>query len=543
MPFRVGLLQAGTMSLPNSASAIADILRRVEAKSRPNRDGPPITLISFVRTPELANLAQSAAALAACDSEVVTFDQGGVSFGPAPWPFRSDHAYHERLDFDLGLRVLLFRCTVVIVACGDNTTFTDVQHLLSPFENTDACIAFVTVKDGATRFFVVNPVAGETDLPTWLVRVETQRAELDTPQPELKRKITVLGLVFPLLNSAILGRWSETIRHLTNRESDKKRCESGMGLSAIAREKLVQSDRDLLDTLVTFFCPSFNGHDLLGTHYSNVFRTACLLVPFSIAAATILAVAAVLDPDRHLFWLRAEGVFLLCALIFFTRAKFWKHHQKWVEHRLFAEFLRPALLNSIFCTLPELRLPTDEPAIWIERSGFVLRQFRTRPDIVFTTDRTDLLSARVSALADFAAYQASWHKDFAEQHRVAGKWLTRLSSWAFTSTLIVCALQLVIAYFFAGQETLVRSLVLVTLTFACCAFALSLLSHQLGFETIAERSTNAAERFHLLHDTISRTGYNADARRVYEWWHQCATAIVAEQHSWYRHIPFIRMHL
>ena len=400
MQFRVGLLQAGTLTTPYPARAIGEILSRIGAKTVPMRNGERITLLSFLRTAELAGVATSAAALGGCDSATVCFNEGGVSLGPAPWPFRSPHTYNERLDFDLGLRVLLSRSHVVIVACGEAMTYSDVQHLLSPFENTDACIAVVTKQDEAPHFLAVDPLVREVDLPTWLLRADHQWKQLETPQPELKRKKTLLGLLFPLISSAILGRWAETMRQLTTQRSDQEHCESGMGLSVGAREKLANSDRDLLDGVVRYFCPSFNSHDLLGTHFSNVFRTACLIVPFCIAIATILAVSAVLDPDRHLLWHRTEAVFLLCALITFARAKLRRHHEQWVGHRLLAEMLRPALLNSMFCTLVELRLPTDEPATWIEKSAIVIRQLRLRPDIVFTTDLTDLLSARVSALED-----------------------------------------------------------------------------------------------------------------------------------------------
>jgi hypothetical protein len=84
---------------------------------------------------------------------------------------------------------------------------------------------------------------------------------------------------------------------------------------------------------------------------------------------------------------------------------------------------------------------------------------------------------------------------------------------------------------------------MLTLVSAGVAFLVLLLSHQLGFEAIAERSSNAAEHFERLQQSIKQSGYAADARQVYAWAHECAGAILAEQHSWYRHIPLIRMHL
>jgi hypothetical protein len=86
-------------------------------------------------------------------------------------------------------------------------------------------------------------------------------------------------------------------------------------------------------------------------------------------------------------------------------------------------------------------------------------------------------------------------------------------------------------------------LMMLTLISASCAFVLSLLSHQLGFEAIAERSRSAAEHFEGLVEEIKRKAPFADAGQVYSWANEGVDTILAEQHSWYRHIPLIRMHL
>jgi hypothetical protein len=170
--------------------------------------------------------------------------------------------------------------------------------------------------------------------------------------------------------------------------------------------------------------------------------------------------------------------------------------------------------------------------------------------VTFTTPGSELLSARISAIEDYVAFQADWHTDFASQHRTAGKRLARISAIAFIVTLCLCIIQLLISYHhdaLAGYEAAVTKaahvLMLLTLISASGAFLLSLLSHQLGFEAIAERSSNAAEHFEGLREAIKQNGHIADACQVYAWADACAGAILAEQHSWYRHIPLIRMHL
>jgi hypothetical protein len=305
-----------------------------------------------------------------------------------------------------------------------------------------------------------------------------------------------------------------------------------------------------LEAILNTICPYFVRHDDLGRHYSNVFRTSCFLVPLLIVISTVLAVAAAIDHARHNVWHISEGALLLVTAILFLRSKFAKYHRKWVEHRLLAELLRPTLLHSVFHTLPPLALPSEEPELWIDRSRLLLRHFRALPQVVFTTPTAELLSARISAIADFVSFQAKWHTGFAAQHRAAEKRLRRMSASAFVVTLCLCALQLVIAY---GAEALpdykeavagiAHILMMLTLLSACGAFVLSILSHQLGFEAIAERSSNAAEHFEVLKQAMERSSHAADARQVYTWADECASTILAEQHSWYRHIPLIRMHL
>jgi hypothetical protein len=195
-----------------------------------------------------------------------------------------------------------------------------------------------------------------------------------------------------------------------------------------------------------------------------------------------------------------------------------------------------------------LTVPAEEPELWIDRSRLLLKHLRNLPTILLVTAKAELLSARISALEDFARYQYEWHKNFAARNQAAGKRLARISAYGFVVTLGLCVLQLIISYTQqhtdSASATLVPTvLMMLTLISASCAFVLSLLSHQLGFEAIAERSRYAAEHFEGLVEEIKRNGHLADAGQVYSWANECADIILAEQHSWYRHIPLIRMHL
>jgi hypothetical protein len=153
------------------------------------------------------------------------------------------------------------------------------------------------------------------------------------------------------------------------------------------------------------------------------------------------------------------------------------------------------------------------------------------------------MSARISAIADYASFQEKFHLRFADQHYRAQQWLVRVSGRAFLLTLCLVIAQLVISRLRPSDHHLAVTLMMVTLACGNGAFVVSLLAHQLGFEAIAERSTNAAEHFRALCDSISRDAHRADAMQAYAWADECSQSILAEQHSWYRHIPLIRIDL
>lgn len=549
MTFRVGLLFHFAPGQPLVPGPVADLLQKIDAKSAPIRNGRQLTLVPFVRTNNIAAFSQAVAGSEYL-VEAAAFDEAGVTFGPlGGFATMSHPAYHARPDFELGMKVLLPRCDVIVIVCRDSAEASEVRKRLAAHHNTSAFLALVPTRGGKPNFLEVNPRPVDKDETDWLLAVKESWEVSDAGLGTLPaRKRTALGFLFPTFYSMIIRGWAETIKK--RQPTEAERCRGGMGLSEAANKKIVPSDRSSLDAVLNAVCPHFTRHDDLGRHYSNVFRTTCFLVPLFIVVSTVLAVAAAIDHARHNVWHISEGALLLFAAILFLRSKFARHHRRWVEHRLLAELLRPALLHSMFHTMPPLTLPSEEPELWIDRSRLLMRHLRALPPVEFTTPKAELLSARTSAIADFVGYQAKWHTGFAEQHRAAGKRLTRMSAYAFVVTLCLCAVQLFIAYraeeltdYKEALTGIAHMLMMLTLLSAGGAFVLSILSHQLGFEAIAERSSNAAEHFEVLKQAIERSRHSADARQVFAWADECAGVVLAEQHSWYRHIPLIRMHL
>lgn len=470
----------------------------------------------------------------------VWFDEGGVACGPVATRWADDDGSSD-LEFELGISVLLSRCDVVLIVCPDSTSIAETTVRLGPYSNAAALVALIPVRGGDSVFFEIDPSPKQKDEAEWLVvlrRKWEDRLRFQFPLPPAKR--TILGLAFPILYSGVIRRRFETIKK--QKVSEAERCNDGLGLSRGAVEKLEEGDRALLQSVVDTICPFFIRADELGKHYSNVFRTACLLMPLFIAFSTVLAAAAALTHSAKDILHLVEGALLLAAAVVFIRSRIFNHHRKWVENRLLTELLRPLLINAFFLTMPKIAAPIEDPDLWIDRSGIVLRYLRCLPLLEYRSPKKYMLSARISAIADFCVYQASWHRSFAEQHRTAEKWISRASLLAFISTLVLCVLQLVIGYYSHGN-LIPHILMMLTLTAACCAFVLLLISHQLGLETIAERSANAAENFQSLYERIDRSAHTASAKEAYLWADECAGIILAEQHSWYRQMPLIRMHL
>lgn len=557
MPFRIGLVFHSKPESSLVLGPVIELLQKIDLKSAQIRKDEPLTLLPFVRTKEGATLAASIAHENGYLIEAATFDASGVSFRPIELLAQAEHPPQDSArDFDLGMKVLLPRCDAIIAICQQSAELTEIKARLQLFDNTSLLISLAAVVSNEIHFLEIDPRIHERDSPSWLLAlIERWEAKITTSDPLPKPKKTILGLLFPILYSAVLGRRSETIKK--RKPSEIERCETGMGLSTTAKRKLSQNDISSLSVVLGAICPYFVRHDDLGRHYSNTFRTTCLLVPLLVVAATVLAASAALDSVRQDVWHLLEGIFLIIAAVIFLRSKFANHHRKWVEHRLLAELLRTVILNTFFHTTPQLATPSEEPRLWIDRSRILLKHFRSLPPIIFDSPTEDLKSARISALNDFANYQATWHKDFADQHRVAEKRLTRLSAYSFVFALSFSALQLLFVVLvralqvrpevMSGYQRITigieHVLLMWTLISAGVAFVIVILLHQLGFEAIAERSSNAAEHFNELGAEIAQTGYMADARQIYCWADKCAATVLAEQHSWYRQIPLIRVHL
>ncbi len=540
MPFRVGLLFHSSPTPPADTKGIESVLRDINERTHSLRGGEPIVVVPFLRN----NTELEAARAATGDCQLLgaaTWSSAGIVFCDCN---DLDGAYSPKSDTSTqsaGMASLLSSTHVIVVAAVK----AESEMLLSSLrasQNVWALIAVVFADGEGAEFFELDPNVEKVEPVEWQLKVK-KRWQMAKPDIETlgRPKRAILGMIFPWLTSAIIRERSENVRKRPPTRFE--RCWDGLAISASAMEKLTTADQKLLDRNLDALCPFFATHDDMGRVYSNVFRTTCFLVPVLIAGSTIVAVAAVIDQRRRGIWHIIEIVLLLMAALVAFRSKVAKHHAKWVEHRLIAELMRSSMLCDLMHTIPQLGLPTEDSRAWLHccRTAWIYR--RSLPILRFDSVRADLLSARRSAIEGYVRSQATFHERFANQHHEAHKWLNKISGYAFFLTLCLVVTQLVITYLPDMDERLPVRLMMATLAGACLAFVLSLLAHQLGFEAIAERSSSAARRFHELNLSIHQHAHNADASQVYGWAAACARIIVDEQHSWYRHIPSIRMHL
>jgi hypothetical protein len=547
--FRIGLLFTTALPDLGAVARVTRVLDKIADRSAALRGQALLTVVPFVRTPEMAMFTRLAVGNHAVHA--ATFDDGGINFVDLGSLLQAVHLpVDDDLDFGLGLRVVTSRCDIVIVVCADAAGLAAARERVAMFANCAALFALVRIDDNVDEFSRVDPEYTPLDEPSWLLELVERWRAASVPPPTAPR--TRLGLLFPYVSSLLIGRRTETVKKRD--PGNIERCRSGMGFSVIDGRRLHTSDFQALAAITDGLCPAFDGHDELGRYYANVFRTTCLIVPFLIVLSTVLAAAAALDEPRHQTWHVTEGVLLLLASLLYIRSSRGRFHRQWIEHRLVTELIRPTPLHALFDTGPLLTPPTENPALWIERSRMALRYARTLPLTRFVTSNDELLSARISAIASFAAYQAGWHRDFAEQHHTAEARMAGWSAKAFLVTLALCVGQLVVAYLETTlspgipgglhvDKGVLHAMTLLTLAAAMSALLVLLLAHQLGFAAIAERSANAAEQFARLANAIRTGAHRADARQAYEWHERCSRTILLEQLSWYRQMPLIKFHL
>jgi hypothetical protein len=541
MPFRIGLL----IDLPTAQSSdltiVQSLLKEIDERTDAIRGGESLTLLPFLRNRIEADTCLSAAGDAEMD-KAATWNEAGVVFGSFEDLRKVQHAQrNSSTDRVHEFEALASSSHVIVIVCSAASKFHEWKKLLQTKENTWTHIALISLHDKQKEFYEICPTLDQLDQTGWLIGLTAcwQSARPDLGVLPLPKR-SGIGLIFPLLTSAIIRRRFENLKK--SPKSNSERCRGGLGLSSKAMEKLARNDQKQISGNLEAICPFFIRHDDLGKVYSNLFRTTCLLVPFFIATSTVAAVAAVIEPLRHNSWHVVEATLLTIAALFVFTSKLAEHHSKWVQHRLTAELMRSTILCNLMHSTPQMTLPSEDPGRWAAHSRVVWTYIRSLPILTFESRAADLLSARCTAVVDYATYQEKFHNGFAAQHQAAHKWLTNISGLAFWGTLCLVVFQLVTAYL-PGDARLSTKLMMATIIAACGAFVLSLITHQLGFEAIAERSTNAAQRLRALRALIDQHAHSAKASDVYGWGNDCGRLILDEQHSWYRHIPFIRMHL
>lgn len=130
---------------------------KIDAKSSPARGHRRLTLVPFVRDASMAAFALSVAG-AKYPAEAAAFDEAGVTFGTLnAFANRQHLAFDAGTDFELGMRVLLWRCAVIVIVCRGVAEAEEARERLAAFGSTYAFFAVLPLQGGRESFVEVNP--------------------------------------------------------------------------------------------------------------------------------------------------------------------------------------------------------------------------------------------------------------------------------------------------------------------------------------------------------------------------------------------------
>jgi hypothetical protein len=179
MTFRIGLL---FHSDPHQGAVgkVAELLFKLEEKSKPIREGKPLTLVPFVRTKVMAKFTQLLAD-AEWDVEAATFDSGGVNFGRMVAIAEMQHPeFNQYLDFDLGMKVLIAYCDVILILYDEDSQGSEIRNQLAEYDNSSMFQAMIPADTDQFEFGEDRHTNGVTakaktndgwlDLPNFLLR-------------------------------------------------------------------------------------------------------------------------------------------------------------------------------------------------------------------------------------------------------------------------------------------------------------------------------------------------------------------------------------
>lgn len=529
MSSRVGFFLASPEASTASPHVLASLWQKLERVAK--SDSQDILPLAFLSDEE--NLRFFQAFPPTQDGSAVVWSESGINYSDRlPASYR---APDTEIAESLGIRALLLHCHVVLVICEDEQALGEILHDLNySTGGSDSLIACLDLKGARNQFFLVNHQFKELDEAVWLKEVKERWASVSADLPKDLKK-PLFAKTFPVLASATMLEPYET-----QKKTDKDFLLGSVGSEAL--EMLTEPD-GFRDGRFAAASTHHKVRDGLGTVYSDSFRSAAVLTPALIAISTFLAVAGYVYHHYHIVLHVLEGILLFLALYFFHITQKNRHQKRWVENRLLAEHLRPAALELLLGFGPRFGSIDSEWTEWSETARTYWNVVRQLPTQRWSTENDFLLSARRSAILNFCQKQAKWQRQFSLQN---SKLHHRLVNWSmsfFVLTFLICIFAVIAALALHLPEIFAGTLACVSALMALVAFVCSLISHQLGFEAIAERATIAAEHYEHLIADIEHHRPPTRLNDVYLWGSRCLEIYVDEQRSWYRQTSKIGFHI
>lgn len=305
--------------------------------------------------------------------------------------------------------------------------------------------------------------------------------------------------------------------------------------------------RSALDRIFAAFLRA----DQLAVYYSDLHRSIFMSIYICGGLALCAAAAALYFRERPIAGLEAQYAFaivefVLLAVVFLL----WRTdhrrrcHDRWIEYRSIAEFLRPMIhLSLLGRAYPLNRLREQQEQVGRERVGHggaargwafmyvetVLR-WAGVPNVRMDPAGEHLRRCREFFAANWFGPQLNYHRTNARQAYAIGNKLQWFSQGMFWGAALMVVVKLLNGFYFHSASLgFVGLLAAVFPALGTIAFAVR---NHAEFEISAQRSTSMSLRFERWEQRLERTGGSSDVDALGDLLDEAAESAIRETSDW-----------
>ncbi|MBD3585112.1 hypothetical protein HHX48_05110 [Salinimonas sp. HHU 13199] len=267
--------------------------------------------------------------------------------------------------------------------------------------------------------------------------------------------------------------------------------------------------------------------DRLASFYASMHRSTFLYIYLFGAAALMVAALAIAFSDPVLYGQTAlicaliEMVLLLLIYILYKRDHYTRLHDRWLEYRCIAEFLRPTLFLSLFSShFPMRRFRDSEEVLGRNLLGHggperCWAYLYTETVLRWTgfsgrkMEQTYLSDALRFTQKHWIHEQYHYHTRNAIATKQMGRRLAKISEGMFVATIIVVATKILLTYYLPEYYTISKLCGLLAAWLPVIGTTAFAIRNHAEFEISAQRSLSAREVLLGYHCNISALGSGA----------------------------------